>query len=282
MLAESRCAICAAPISPELPPSFRKDGFDIVTCPACGLLARRTLPEPDEVREIYEEAYFRRPEGEQDAQGYFDYVADEQIHRLAARKRLDRLAGRYTMPGRALDVGCASGFFLDEVRSRGWTVQGVDVAPAMTALARERFSLDVQTTDFAGADLEGRFDLVTMWDYIEHTTDPVADVRHASELLAAGGLLALSTGDAGSLSAKLMGSHWHLLTPRHHNFFFRRKDLHRVLGESGLRPSRPPLGGAGRRSPTSPKVGAVAPSSRIVVMPREPWNGGGRPTSSSR
>ena len=59
-----------------------------------------------------------------------------------------------------------------------------------------------------------------MWDYIEHSLDPRSEVEKAHELLRRGGILALSTGDVDSLVGRLSGSRWHLLTPRHHNFFF--------------------------------------------------------------
>jgi 2-polyprenyl-3-methyl-5-hydroxy-6-metoxy-1,4-benzoquinol methylase len=258
------CALCGALIPASRPPRFVKDGFDIVACPSCGLLQRRALPDAEAIEEIYARDYFQRPAGESGSQGYLDYLADEPIHRLAARKRLDRLAGR-VRPGRLLDVGCASGFFLAEARERGFQGVGVDVAPAMTAVAREHFGLDVRTATFAGAGLDGQFDLVTMWDYIEHTTDPRADVALAAERLAPGGVLALSTGDAGSLSARVMGARWHLLTPHHHNFFFRRDHLRRLLHEAGLEVVE--VGAWARWASIgylAYKLGAVAPSSRAV------------------
>ena len=162
-------------------------------------------------------------------------------------------------------MGCASGFFLVEARERGWDGVGVDVAPAMTAVARERFGLGARTGTFASAPLDGSFDLVTMWDYIEHATDPVADLRRAAASLRPGGVLALSTGDAGSASARIMGSRWHLLTPHHHNFFFRRSDLRRLLSEAGLATVEtaawPRWASIGY---LVYKLGAVAPSSRAV------------------
>src|SRR5262249_6192631 len=60
------------------------------------------------------------------------------------------------------------------------------------------------------------------------------DLEKAHELLRPGGILALSTGDIGSLSARLTGRHWHLLTPEHHFFFFDLKTLTRLLGETSF------------------------------------------------
>jgi hypothetical protein len=73
-----------------------------------------------------------------------------------------------------------------------------------------------------------------MWDYIEHSLDPRGELARANELLAPGGLVALSTGDRDSLAARISRSRWHLLTPRHHNFFFSTATLTILLERSGF------------------------------------------------
>ena len=231
----TRCNLCGAVVGAEVAARWRKDGFDVVGCPDCGLLFRRHLPKLSEVAGIYGEEYFRRPEGA-GAEGYLDYLRDEESHRLVARKRLDWLDRRkINSPGRLFDVGAASGFFLDEARTRGWKVEGMDVAPSMSGWAREHLRLPIHTGEFQAAALaDGSYDCVTMWDYIEHSVDPVGDLRRAFDLLRGEGHLVLSTGDAASLVARISGRRWHLLTPRHHNFFFTVTTLRRSLERAGF------------------------------------------------
>ena len=73
-----------------------------------------------------------------------------------------------------------------------------------------------------------------MWDYIEHAVDPRADVERARYRLRPGGLLALSTGDVGSLLALFPLDRWHLMTPRHHNYFFSARTLQLLLRDCGF------------------------------------------------
>jgi 2-polyprenyl-3-methyl-5-hydroxy-6-metoxy-1,4-benzoquinol methylase len=88
---------------------------------------------------------------------------------------------------------------------------------------------------FDEVELEpGTFDAITMWDYIEHSTDPSGDLRRAAALLSPRGILAVSTGDAASIAARISGSRWHLLTPRHHNFFFTRASLQEAFRGAGF------------------------------------------------
>lgn len=104
----------------------------------------------------------------------------------------------------------------------------------MTGIARDRLGLDIETAQFAELpDTEGPFDLLTMWDYIEHSVDPARNMARAYTRLRPEGLLCLSTGDAGTPVARLSGSPWHLLT-RHHNFFFRKHHLRAMLQQQGF------------------------------------------------
>jgi SAM-dependent methyltransferase len=228
------CNVCGQLVPADAAPVWHKDGFDIVKCPRCGLLFRRSLPTTEQLGEIYAETYFRRAEGDVGGQGYDDYLHEEELHRLNAGVRVRRL-GTFVSPGRLLDVGAAAGFFMDEARRVGWTVEGVDVSPEMSRWGRERLGLNLRTGTFARQDYsEGAYDGVTMWDYLEHSVDPVGDLVRARALLRPGGVLALSTGDAESLVARVSGRRWHLLTPRHHNFFFSTATLRRACDVARL------------------------------------------------
>jgi SAM-dependent methyltransferase len=223
-----RCNLCETPVPAGQPPRWRKDGYDVFQCHSCGLLFRGDLPTAHDLHSIYARDYFVRDEGG-DANGYADYLSDEPEHRLTARHRVDRL-NQAIGPGRLLDVGSAAGFFVDETRSAGWDAHGIDISPDMSAWGREKLGLDIATGLFQSADLPAdSFDAVTMWDYIEHSIDPAADFAKAAHVLRPDGILMLSTGDAASLVARLSGRRWHLLTPRHHNFFFTVDTLSRYL-----------------------------------------------------
>ena len=198
-------------------------------CPACGLLFRRDLPTQAELDEIYGLEYFKGG-----ASGYLDYVADEDVHRSSARNRLDALE-RIVPRGRLLDVGAAAGFFVDEARARGWDASGIDVSEPMVEWGKRTLSAPLERATLAASGLPpASLDALTMWDYLEHSIDPVADLELAHELLRPGGVLALSTGDAATFVARISGSRWHLLTPRHHNFFFTVATLSRLLAQSGF------------------------------------------------
>ena len=227
------CPLCDAGFERSSSVRWRKDGFDIVACPSCGLLFRADLPTLDELAEIYGIDYFKAG-AEGGGEGYLDYVADADVHRLAAQRRLALLA-RHVDAGALLDVGAAAGFFVAEARSQGWDARGIDVADSMLEWGRRELAAPLEHTTLAHLDAEpGSFAALTMWDYIEHALDPVADVARAAEIVRPGGVIALSTGDASALFARVSGERWHLLTPHHHNFYFTPPTLRRLLERHGF------------------------------------------------
>lgn len=229
------CPVCGRDVDRERDRRWRKDGFDIVRCRSCGLLFRFDLPAREELDEIYGGAYFDAAEGTTHGQGYHDYLGDEAVHRLNARRRLSVLEALSESKGALLDVGAAAGFFVDEARLAGWEAVGVDIADPMVRFARERLNVEVTRTTLAEAGIEDEsFDVVTLWDYIEHSTDPLDELLRVARALRPGGVIGLSTGDAASTVARLSGSRWHLLTPRHHCFFFTRSTLRVALEKAGF------------------------------------------------
>jgi len=235
--APRRCIVCGIP--PRT--SFRlADGVRLLRCPRCEL-GWWDWPafEPSA---FYDRDYFQ---SERVARGYDDYASLEAGLRRTARARLHRLArlmrarGRnITEPRRLLDIGCGTGVFLDEARRAGWTVRGLEVSPYAAAEA-DRRDLFVTCAAVEQVELEPvAFDVVTLWDVLEHLRDPVAVLRRVAGALRPGGVLALSTGDVTSLCARLSGVRWHLFNLPEHLFFFSPRCLVRLLRRVGCRVCR--------------------------------------------
>jgi methyltransferase family protein len=197
------------------------------------MLMRGRLPARDELEQIYAPEYFEyRPENPVD--GYADYLGDAERHREAARRRLALIDRFAPSPGRLLDVGAAAGFFVDEAIRAGWDAEGIDIAQQVVEWGRRELGVPLRVGDVSAAEERGTYTVVTMWDYIEHSLDPAGDLAKSNDLLAPAGIVALSTGDIDSVAARLSRSRWHLLTPRHHNFFFGARTLVRLLERSGF------------------------------------------------
>jgi SAM-dependent methyltransferase len=193
---------------------------DIVRCLDCGHMQLEQLPSEAELSEAYAGAEST------------DYLEEEPGQRHTAGVLLDQIEP-YVASGRMLDLGCWAGFLLDEARLRGWQTLGIEPSLFASNFARERFGLDVRTTDLFEAELEPRsYDAVVMGDVIEHLPDPGRALDHIASLVAPRAVLHLTLPDAGSLVARSLRSRWWSVIPTHVQYFTRRS-LRTLLGRHG-------------------------------------------------
>lgn len=148
-----------------------------------------------------------------------------------AVSRIERLAGGR---GRLLDVGTAAGAFLAAARGRGWEVEGCEPNRWMAEWGAHHYGIPIRTGELFEQDLQPRsFDVVTLWDVIEHTPDPSLVVRHVAGLLKPGGLLVVNYPDIGSWIARLLGRRWPFLSSVH-LYYFTRETMARFLEARGF------------------------------------------------
>jgi SAM-dependent methyltransferase len=123
--------------------------------------------------------------------------------------------------------------FVDIAARHGWDAWGVEPSRwAVEEASRQGLRVIQGTTETADLP-RGFFDVVTMWDVIEHLTDPLGELVRVRDLLKPGGYLVVHTIDIGSLFARLMGSRWPWLMEMH-VYYFTRPTLRRLLEEAGF------------------------------------------------
>jgi SAM-dependent methyltransferase len=132
-------------------------------------------------------------------------------------------------------VGCGHGFFLDESRKRGWTVEGIETSVAPRAYATTTLGLRVLPSPLEDANLPGgSFNVISLWHVLEHVADPVQTVRQIHALLHDGGLVAIACPNIASLSAKLTGAEWLWLGYPYHLYQFSPGSLRWLLEHNGF------------------------------------------------
>lgn len=209
--------------------------FTMVRCAKCSLIFLNPRPTPGEMSLYYPDDYepFRRT-----ARALKSPVTD-LIRRVKLLPRV-RLVRQSMEGGHLLDVGCAAGGFLREMRRTGkWKVQGVEPNAHLACFARETLELSVFTGRLTEANLpDESFEVVTMWDVLEHVHDPRATLKEVYRLLKPGGMLLASVPNANSVDAKLFGRYWVGLDFPRHLYVFSTSTLTALLEKAGLRPER--------------------------------------------
>lgn len=198
----------------------------IVQCRNCGLYYACPRDSQESLAHVYAagsvESYLRETEG-----------------KLASFKReasfLKQLVGR---GGKLLEIGCATGLFLRAATEVRFDVWGCDPWYEATTIAKKEFGERINVNTFRATAYEAEsFQVVAVWDVIEHVEEPAKLIQDAYDLLAPGGWLALSTPNFDSLSRRLLGSHWQFFERPHLVFFNPSKILNllHVLGFTDVR-----------------------------------------------
>ncbi len=183
----------------------RAGDYQLVRCCRCGLIYQNPRLTIEELPQHYPDQYLSYPTDLDHDQA----MLERADRRNGMKRRCVRVEQYASQKGTVLDIGCATGEFLDAMRERGWATVGVELSEYAAAYAREQLNLDVRTGTLTSADFPtSSFDVVTMWDVLEHVVDPKETLKEIVRILKPNGLFVAMTPNPASAEAKLFGRHW--------------------------------------------------------------------------
>lgn len=169
----------------------------IVKCRQCNLVYVNPRLKPEFVISAYSNAVDQL------------YVSQEEGRLKTFEKGLKLVESYAPRKGKILDVGCAAGFFVKVAKEHGWDACGVEPGRWMGEWGRQKNNINIIDGTLREAKFaEGCFDVVTMWDVLEHTPDPVAELAEVYRILKPGGILVINFPNVGSKLARLAGRNW--------------------------------------------------------------------------
>jgi len=136
--------------------------------------------------------------------------------------------------GRLLEIGCAMGTLLNEIRKQGWNVIGVEPEEWTCELARKKYGLEVINSTFQEAGLENcSFDAVLLLHVIEHLPNPIKGLSQIAGLIQPGGYLVVETPRYDTLWFKLLRGRERSVIPGH-LYYFTRQTIQALARKSGF------------------------------------------------
>lgn len=194
--------------------------FDVIRCTECGVAF--TAPQPSTLYRFYP-LYYRQ----------YSRLTGALL-RFLYNRRARSWVRTLGPSGVAMEVGCGDGWMLHALREQGWTVMGNERTIQSSLVAAKVNGLPMFVGGFDAVKRQPRFDLIILFQVLEHMPEPLKTLLDCSALLKPGGVLMVSVPNLESWQARVTGDAWfHLDVPRH-LFHFSARSLSETLRRIGL------------------------------------------------
>jgi 2-polyprenyl-3-methyl-5-hydroxy-6-metoxy-1,4-benzoquinol methylase len=199
--------------------------WTLVQCQQCGLIYTNPRVKPSDLDRLYPPTMF-----------WDEKTAN--VRKKDARRWRDQLAllREFKIAGRFLDIGCANGFLVEEAQKAGFDAFGVELSEKAVQYAREVLGLpgvlqgSLEEVGFS----EEFFDVITMFDVLEHVPSPRLILNEVVRILRSGGVFIAQLPSVDSLGFRLFGPLWCYTQPAVHLTYFGRRTLTKMMQEAGL------------------------------------------------
>ena len=204
--------------------------YTMVRCGGCGVIYQYPRPTPATIGRFYPSDYQQYTPG---------LETESWLKRLDRRYGLlkrCRIVTRHVAAGRLLDVGCATGDFLDEMRRQpGWAVAGLEPIQSAAAYANQSTGVPVSSAlPNAAPFVDAAFDAITLWDVLEHVHDPRGVLAEIARLLRPGGVVVINHPNWDSVDRRWFGRFWLGFELPRHLHIFPREMLAALMAEYGF------------------------------------------------
>jgi 2-polyprenyl-3-methyl-5-hydroxy-6-metoxy-1,4-benzoquinol methylase len=217
-----KCCVCSNTDPNKFKVKFTKNGIDIVQCDNCSF--------------VFIPPYFRKNITYTDYKGVD--VADQvrkgnnwvKLQRHFLRYKLIR---KYKAKGKLFDLGVGWGHFLLAGQMLGYDVSGIEISEQPYLYAKNDLKLPVEHIDFFKMPESNKFDVLTMWDVLEHIDRADTVIEKCSKLINEGGYIVIQVPQIDSYIAKKYGADWKMMGLDHVNYFS-KKTLTELLEKNGF------------------------------------------------
>lgn len=202
-----------------------EEEFSIIKCINCGLLITYPQPNPEELSRYYISNQYLSHATQNKGLEYFVY---NKIRNITLANKLD-LIRRFSSGNRIIDIGCATGVFLNYCQERNYKVQGIEPNTRARNYAIENFGLQVNDIDYINEIPESSQDIVTMWHVLEHVPDISERMQAVLRMLKKDGTAFIALPNPNSYDARYYKEHWAAYDVPRHLYHFNRQSFDHLV-----------------------------------------------------
>lgn len=210
-------------------------------CPGCSGLRFHVLPKYYE-HHLYQCRYCKLvfsyviPEDKKLEEHYEQYGRNDYRSPITTKRYRELLKWFevYRGNGRILDLGCGTGYFLEEALDLKWEAHGIEISQKARNLCREKGIQMVGSVLDEAIQSNMQYDVITAFEVIEHLSHPEEEFKKLAELVRKGGMLYLTTPNFNSLNRRILNEKWDALCFPEHLSYFSKTSLDSLLSLYGF------------------------------------------------
>lgn len=208
ILVDARCVACGCNDTAQFSIAFYKPEMEVLRCGCCSF--------------VFVPPFYRKQIS------YLNYKGEdvlEQVRKgnnwlkIQSQKVKFGVIQKYMPSGKLFDLGCGWGHFLLTAKELGYDIYGVEISKHLYEYCTNDLKLPVEDINLFDMDETKKFDILTMWDVLEHIDEADAFVEKCAKLVRKGGYMFIQVPQIDSFLAKKYKEKWKMMTLDHVNYF---------------------------------------------------------------
>lgn len=241
LINNKKCKICG---SSNLSKKYKVDNYNYLICNDCKIVFLDQNFTKDDISKIYNDKKYLSENykfciKESKLNSYFAMEDRLRIHSKRTQDEIRKTLkiNNIKIGSKLLDVGCAAGFFLDVARANGYEPFGIEISDEGANHARNNYNIEIISKDLLKLDdnYNNFFDMVTMFDVLEHLDEPTASLKKVYEILKSGRVLVVEVPNIKTIDTFSYRNLVSILQPPHHLFLFNPNNLRLILEKNGFK-----------------------------------------------
>lgn len=212
--------------------SISKEIFNLWKCTDCAFLFTQDPPSETECGRYYEsEDYISHSDKKVSFTDKLYHLARDYM--LGRKWRLVKKYSKKRFKGDLLDYGSGTGYFLNYVSNKGWTVDGIEISQSARNFCKETFGIKAKTPETLFKS-QKKYDTITLWHVLEHLYDFHKYMKQFRKLLKEDGTLIIAVPNHQSSDAQKYGKYWAAFDVPRHLWHFSPKDFENIATQHGF------------------------------------------------
>jgi 2-polyprenyl-3-methyl-5-hydroxy-6-metoxy-1,4-benzoquinol methylase len=232
----THCPVCGSsdihPLLTAKDHSVSGEEFVIWQCQSCTLRFTQDVPDESSIGPYYQSQDYISHSNT--SKGLLNKLY-QAVRKFTLGQKSGLVISRTTNHGRILDIGAGIGAFLNEMKGKGWDIEGIEPDYGARQQAKNLFAIDLKPTPELQHIPHNSFDAITLWHVLEHVESLQDYVALLKQLLKKNGKIFIAVPNYSSLDADLYGNRWAAYDVPRHLYHFTPRSIEVLVQKHGMK-----------------------------------------------